>query len=152
MLFSTPFFLFVFLPLFLALYWWARPRRQVLLLGSMVFYAWAEPKFIWIIFASACLDYVLGLRIAKLPNGRMRSMLVGIGVVTNVSMLVIVKYSGFAVHNFNALIQPLGGVHFPVPTFLLPLGISFIVFEKITYLVDLKRDIARPAKKLPRLS
>jgi alginate O-acetyltransferase complex protein AlgI len=114
----------------------------------MVFYAWAEPKFIWIIFASACLDYVLGLGIAKLPNGRRRSVLVGIGVVTNVSMLVIVKYSGFAIHNFNALIQPLGGTPFSVPTFLLPLGISFIVFEKITYLVDLKRGVARPAKSL----
>jgi alginate O-acetyltransferase complex protein AlgI len=146
MLFSTPFFLFAFLPLFLALYWLGRPRRQLLLFGSMVFYAWAEPTFIWIVLASACLDYGLGLWIAKLPDGRMRGTLVGIGVVTNLSMLVIVKYSGFAVQNFNALLQPLTSVHFVVPAFVLPLGISFIVFEKITYLVDLKRGIARPAR------
>lgn len=146
MLFSTPFFLFVFLPLFFALYWLGRPRRQLLLLGSMIFYAWAEPKFIWIVFASASLDYVLGIWIAKLPNGRMRSTLVGIGVVTNVSILAIVKYGGFTIHNVNALLQPLAGVHFFVPAFTLPLGISFIVFEKITYLVDLKRGVVRPTK------
>jgi len=146
MLFSTPFFLFVFLPFFFALYWFGRPRRQILLLGSIIFYAWAEPRFIWVVFDSACLDYVLGIWIAKLSNGRMRSMLVGIGVVTNLSMLIIVKYSGFAIHNVNALIQPLADVHFFVPAFTLPLGISFIVFEKITYLVDLKRGIARPAQ------
>lgn len=146
MLFSTPFFLFVFLPLFFAIYQLARPRRQILLLGSMVFYAWAEPKFIWIVFGSACLDYVLGNWIAKLPTGRMRNTLVGIGVVTNISMLVVVKYSSFAVNNFNAVLQPLADVHFFVPAFTLPLAISFIVFEKITYLVDLSRGIARPAR------
>ena len=146
MLFSTPLFLFVFLPLFIVLYWLGRPRRQLLLLGSMVFYAWAEPKFIWVIFASAGLDYILGIWIAKLPNGWLRAWLVGIGVAANVSMLVIVKYSGFAIHNVNALLQPLFGLHWTLPAFVLPLGISFIVFEKITYLVDLKRGVASPAK------
>ena len=146
MLFSTPFFLFVFLPLFLGLYWLSRPRRQLLLLGGVIFYGWAEPKFLWIVIGSAALDYALGFWIAKSPNSRIRSTLVGIGVVTNLSMLGIVKYSGFAISNLNSFVQPLTGVHFLVPTFILPLGISFIVFEKITYLVDLKRGIAKPAR------
>jgi alginate O-acetyltransferase complex protein AlgI len=149
MLFSTPFFIFGFLPLFFALYWFLPKRRQILLGGSMVFYAWSEPIFIWVVLLSACMDYVLGKFISTLEPGHgRRKWLVGVGVAGNLAMLVYAKYTAFAVVNLNALLGHLGGPLLAVPKIALPLGVSFIVFEKITYLVDLYRHKAKPAHSL----
>ena len=146
MLFSTPFFLFVFLPLFFALYRLLPMRRAILLLGSLVFYAWAEPIFIWIVFFSAFLDYQLGRQICR-PTApdRQRRLAVAAGVLNNLGLLAVVKYGAFFCENANAMLSALGVPHLPVPNFLLPLGISFIVFEKITYVVDLLRGLVKPA-------
>jgi alginate O-acetyltransferase complex protein AlgI len=113
----------------------------------MVFYAWAEPKLIWIVFVSACLDYVLGNWIAKLPTGRMRKTLVAIGVVTNISMLVVVKYSGFAINQCQRVAPAAGRCSISLCRRSLCRSPSrSLFFEKITYLVDLSRGIARPAR------
>lgn len=142
MLFSTPFFLFGFLPVFFALYWFLPARRGLLLLGSAVFYAWSEPLFLFVVLASALADWWFGRRIAALPAGRgARKALVGCGVAGNIGLLLYVKYTAFAVANLNLLLaHPLA-----VPKIALPLGVSFIVFEKITYLVDIYRGKAAPA-------
>ena len=83
MLFPTPFFLFVFLPVFFALYWLLPARRSVLLLGSVVFYAWSEPIFIGVVFASSLLDWLLGRWMVALPpeRGGARRLLVSASVV-----------------------------------------------------------------------
>jgi alginate O-acetyltransferase complex protein AlgI len=146
MLFSTPFFLFVFLPVFFVLYWFLSARRILLLLGSIVFYGWSEPLFIFVVFGSTGLDWILGKCIFALPPGhRAGKALVAVGVVSNVGLLGYVKYAGFAAANLDAL---LGYDALRVPQIALPLGISFIVFEKITYLVDVYRRVARPAASL----
>lgn len=149
MLFSTPFFLFVFLPVFFGLYWFLPARRQMLLAGSLIFYGWSEPIFLWVAFASACLDWFLGGYIHSLPPGRgRRKWLVAAGVAGNLGMLIYAKYTAFAVQNLNAILAHAGVQAFPVPKIALPLGVSFIVFEKITYLVDLYRHAAKPAVTL----
>jgi alginate O-acetyltransferase complex protein AlgI len=149
MLFSTPFFLFVFLPVFFGLYWFLPARRQMLLLGSLIFYGWSEPVFLWVVLLSACFDWLLGKWIYSLPPGRgRRKMLVGIGVAGNLGLLVYAKYTVFAAQNLNALLAHFGAHTLTVPKIALPLGVSFIVFEKITYLVDLYRHIAKPAASL----
>lgn len=149
MLFSTPFFLFVFLPVFFGLYWFLPSRRQMLLAGSLIFYGWGEPVFLWVAFASACLDWVLGRYIYNLPPGRgRRKWLVAAGVASNLGLLIYAKYAAFAMQNLNAILASLGVSAFAVPKIALPLGVSFIVFEKITYLVDLYRHAARPAASL----
>ena len=149
MLFSTPFFLFVFLPIFFALYWFIPARRYLLLLGSIVFYGWSEPVFLFVVFDSTILDWVLGRFIARttLGVGR-RKALVACGVVSNLGLLATVKYAAFGVSNLNALLAHTPLHPLPVPAIALPLGVSFIVFEKITYLVDLYRGVARPAASL----
>lgn len=144
MLFSTPFFVFVFLPVFLVLYAVLPFRALVLLLGSLVFYAWSEPVFIWIVLASAALDYWLGLRIAAAPPEHRRPWLF-IGVSTNLALLLYTKYTGFAFQNLNLALAALGWKTLSIPWIALPLAVSFIVFEKITYLVDLHRGKAAPA-------
>ena len=144
MLFSTPFFTFAFLPVFFVLYWFIPAHRWVLLAGSLLFYGWGEPIFVFVVFASALLDWLLGKQIAK--RGPRARWWVAFGVVANLSLLVYAKYTAFAVANLNTLFTATGWKTWPVPEIALPLGVSFIVFEKITYVVDLFRKAAPPAK------
>ena len=143
MLFSTPFFLFVFLPVFMLLYWLLPARRAVLLLGSLIFYGWSEPVFVWVVIGSAFLDWRLGVKIVRAGDEAKRSLWLGVAV--NLGLLLYVKYTAFAVENLNGVLKFAGVAAFPVPRIALPLGISFIVFEKITYLVDIHRRKAAPA-------
>ena len=145
MLFSTPFFLFVFLPVFFLLYWFLPLRRGILLLGSLVFYGWSEPVFLCVVFVSALVDWILGRGIFAWPDGRGRKWLVALGVANNLSMLIYAKYTVFGVTNLNFLLTHAGLAALTVPQIALPLGVSFIVFEKITYVVDLYRRVAKPA-------
>ncbi len=146
MLFSTPFFIFAFLPVFFALYWFLPARRWVVLLGSLLFYGWGEPKFLLVVFASAVLDWGIGWRIAQ--RGPWAKGWVALGVAANLGLLVYAKYTVFAVTNLNTLFTAAGWTAWPVPDIALPLGVSFIVFEKITYVVDLYRKVVPPAKSL----
>jgi len=155
MLFSTPFFVLYFVPLFFALYWLLFSRKLgrvgiqsgvVLLLGSLFFYWWSEPVFLWVFLASAILDWLLGWRIAG--SGKDRRWMLGLGVASNIGLLVYAKYTVFAVVNLNAVLAAAKLQPLAIPTIALPLGISFIVFEKITYLVDLYRGVSVPARSL----
>lgn len=146
MLFSTPLFIFGFLPLFFALYWFVPLRAWLLLLGSLIFYGWSEPLFLWVVLASACLEWKLGNLIFK--EGRWRKWWVAAGVTSNLGLLVYAKYTVFAIENLNSLLAAGGWTALTVPKIALPLGVSFIVFEKITYLVDLYRRVAVPASSL----
>jgi alginate O-acetyltransferase complex protein AlgI len=145
MLFSTPFFLFVFLPIFFLLYWLLPGQRWILLFGSLVFYGWSEPIFLCVVLLSALIDWILGRFIFAWPEGRGRKWLVGLGVANNLGMLVYAKYTVFAISNLNLLLGQVGFSTISVPQIALPLGVSFIVFEKITYVVDLYRREAAPA-------
>ena len=144
MLFSTPFFLFAFLPIFFALYWVLPKRRWMLLVGSLSFYGWGEPIFVLVVLASALLDWLLGKRIAR--RGPRAKAWVALGVIANLGLLVYAKYTVFAVSNLNVLFTANGWKPWPVPEIVLPLGVSFIVFEKITYVVDLYRKVVLPAR------
>src|ERR1700736_2744996 len=144
MLFSTPFFIFGFLPVFFILYWCLPARRWILLVGSLFFYGWGEPIFVFVVLGSALLDWQLGKQIAK--RGPHAKWWVAFGVMATLGLLVYAKYTAFAVANVNALFTATGWKTWPVPKIALPLGVSFIVFEKITYVVDLYRKAAPPAK------
>src|SRR3954470_2167824 len=144
MLFSTPFFVFLFLPIFFGLYWFLPAHRWVLLAGSLLFYGWGEPIFLFVVLASALFDWILGKRISR--GGPTARWWVAIGVTANLALLVYAKYTVFAVANLNTLFAAGGWKAWPVPQIALPLGVSFIVFEKITYVVDLFRKAAPPAK------
>ncbi|MEI7957524.1 MAG: MBOAT family O-acyltransferase [Verrucomicrobiota bacterium] len=146
MLFSTPFFVFAFLPVFFALYWFLPFRAVVLLLGSLVFYGWSEPVFLWVFLASAILDWLLGWRIAG--TGRERRGALILGIATNLGLLVYAKYTIFAVTNLNVILSATKLHSLAIPSIALPLGVSFIVFEKITYLMDLYRRVSTPAHSL----
>jgi len=146
MLFSTPFFLFVFLPVFFLIYHLAAPKRWVLLAGSLLFYGWSEPVFLGVVVASACLDWGLGWLIAG--HQRRAKFWTALGIAGNVGILLYAKYTIFAFENLNVIFQAVAMPLLEIPKIALPLGVSFIVFEKITYLVDLYRGKAQPARSL----
>lgn len=133
MLFSSIVFLFFFLPSFLVLYYLLPWKNAILLLGSLVFYAWGEPGFVLLLMLSAVLNYSAGLAIAR-DRGRARAWLAA-GVGVNLALLAWFKYAGFLAE----AIKTATAADFPVPHITLPLGISFFTFQGISYLVDVYR-------------
>ena len=146
MAFDTPLFLFYFLPIALCLFFLcSRFSKNVpILLCSLFFYAWGEPSFILVVLASAILDWS-AMRYLK-PGTRLFKIGVWFCVLQNLSLLVAFKYSAFIV---NSLRPWSGGLlDGVIVDVALPLGISFIVFEKITYVVDIGRQVASPAPSI----
>jgi alginate O-acetyltransferase complex protein AlgI len=147
MLFSTPFFCFAFLPAFFLLYFLVPAKRVVLLAGSLLFYAWGEPVFLFVVLASSVLDWLLGWMISR-RKSRAGLVPLALGIAANLGVLVYTKYAFFALTNWNYVLDLLAQPLVSVPKVALPLGVSFIVFEKITYLVDIRRGAAKPARSL----
>lgn len=148
MLFTSPLFLFVFFPVFLLGYF-AAPRNLrniVLLFFSLLFYAWGEPRFVFGVLLSALADWLLAKFIASSTSPALRRGTVTLAILGNVGMLFYFKYFNFFIGNVNGLLHWLGASPWPFAQVLLPLAISFIVFEKITYVVDIYRGVATPAK------
>ena len=149
MLFYEPLFLFLFFPIvlvgFLAAQRRVAARSAVLLTASVFFYLWSEPLFVPVVLASCWVEYALAKRIVV---GR-RSWLV-LGVLLNAAILVYYKYAGFAVDNLDLLLVSVGLPPVHIGRVALPIGVSFIVFEKITYLVDIYRGRSHPAPSFAR--
>jgi alginate O-acetyltransferase complex protein AlgI len=150
MLFNSPLFLFGFLPCLYLIYR-ASPthwQNRILLVSSLLFYCWAEPIFVFWALGSALLDWTLGEVISRSPKANVRRAALTLGVVANVALLAYFKYANFFWANFAAVLKHFGVQSFSLLHVALPIAISFIVFEKITYLVDLYRKDGRPADDL----
>lgn len=138
MVFSGIPFLFFFLPIFLILYYIAsfRLKNYILLLFSLVFYAWGEPIYILLMLFASLVDYVNGLLMTKYgENQRIRMIFLLFSVCINLSMLGFFKYADFFILTMNQMfkceIPPLG--------LGLPIGISFFTFQTMSYSIDLYR-------------
>ena len=142
MLFTSPTFLLVFLPAFLAAYLLIglRPLRNGLLLASsLFFYAWGEGRFVLVLLLSVLANYLVGLWLGRARGTRMEPLPFWIGVAVNLLPLIALKYAGFLATNLNFV---LGAVHLHtvgVPTWRLPAGISFFTFMALSYLIALHR-------------
>lgn len=137
MLFSSITFLYYFLPPAVGLYF-AVPRKfknVVLLLASLVFYGWGEPKYVMLMGISIILGYGLGLLVEKYRAERIGKILCLISVGVSLSFLLCFKYADFFVGNFNAVT----GLGIPLLRLTLPIGISFYTFQMISYTVDVYR-------------
>jgi alginate O-acetyltransferase complex protein AlgI len=149
MVFASPVFLFFFLPLTLAAYY-ALPQRcrsAVLLVASVVFYAWGEARYLPLVLGSVAFNWWMGLRIARATGDRPRRRWLTAAVAGNLVTLAVFKYANFAVANVDALAPVLGLPPLAWWTIPLPLGISFFTFHAISYVVDVyKRSAsAQPA-------
>ncbi|MBM3578981.1 MAG: MBOAT family protein [Alphaproteobacteria bacterium] len=150
MLFYEPLFLFLFGPAVYLIYLFfgeVRLRRAIILFAaSVIFYAWSEPVFIFLVFASVALDLYAARMIVASSEQKQRKLWLALGVVANLAILVYYKYTGFLALNLDALLKALTLPGINIPQIALPIGVSFIVFEKITYLVDVYRGVTAPAR------
>ena len=142
MVFSSPVFLFAYLPLTLAVYYLMplRWRNLALFLLSLVFYGWDKPIYIPVMLFSVTVSYLCGFPIGNYRDRdrhRARVWLV-VSLVLNLSVLVFFKYTNFIIENLR-LIPPLAGVLHPLEWLELPIGISFYTFQIMSYSIDLYR-------------
>ncbi|MDT4328976.1 MBOAT family O-acyltransferase [Methylomonas sp. MED-D] len=135
MLFSSPIFLCYFLPIVVLLYFILPCKKWVLLLASLIFYAWGEPVIVGVLFFVILFNYCFGCLIGGKRFPRSQYTLLLIGVVVNLAVLVVFKYLGFFVEALNQF----ANLSIPVPEITLPLGVSFFTFQAISYLVDIQR-------------
>jgi alginate O-acetyltransferase complex protein AlgI len=142
MIFSSPVFLFLFLPLVLTLVLIAhglKVRNVLLLLFSLIFYAWGEPIFIFLTLGSTLMNYFLGLWVERSQNPPRRKIAVALAIVLNIGILAFFKYANFAVENVNAVLAALHYQPVRPPGILLPIGISFFTFHALSYVIDVYR-------------
>lgn len=138
MVFSDSVFLFIFLPLTLAVYY-AVPfafKNTVLFLTGLLFYAWGEPVYVLIMLLSTAIDYCAGRLMDRFDsNKNIRKATLLVSVVMNLSLLGIFKYGSFFIGSVNGIF----GSAIPDPGLPLPIGISFFTFQSMSYTIDLYR-------------
>ncbi len=151
MVFASPLFLFLFLPLVQAAYLISprSARNVVLLVASLLFYAWGEGAMIALVLASILLNWTFGLAIAAAADARSRRLWLGLAVGVNLLTLALFKYAGFVTSNLDALLRSFGYAGIAVVALPLPLGISFYTFHAISYVVDVAKRNARAERRLP---
>lgn len=149
MVFSSITFIFYFLPLFLFFYYIVdkKNKNAVILIGSIIFYSWGAPKFIFVILGTTLIDFHLVKVMDAIRSRLLRRALLCISLSINLGLLFYFKYSNFFIENLNDLFH-LAGVHeIKWIELALPIGISFYTFETITYVVDVYRRVHEPLKK-----
>ncbi len=146
MLFSSITFLFVFLPVTLAVYYLAAPqmRNLVMLAASLFFYAWGEPVYIILMMLSILMNYFCGLDIdgkREYPRSARRSLI--FAVTANLLVLAFFKYYGLIMETLNAVLP----VEIPYRVLSLPIGISFYTFQALSYVIDVYKGKVRAQNK-----
>lgn len=150
MVFSSPIFLFFFLPALIALHFCTPKQFKniLLLLASLLFYAWGEGFYLALMLCSIVINFVFGRLIDKHENAR--AFLIA-GVSINLGILISYKYSNFIVDNVNAGFNLLGLPSFDLAPVHLPLGISFFTFQAVSYLIDIYRKEIASQQSLIKL-
>ena len=166
MVFSSPLFMFLFLPVFLIGYHLvflpgqltSDPRRRLffhrvangfILLSSLAFYFWGETWLTLVMLGSTTIDYLAGLMLGRSANPRVRRLCLSVSILANVSILAFFKYAYFGVHNMNriaALFGAEGWSEVGALAITLPLGVSFYTFQSMSYTIDVYRGNVRPTR------
>lgn len=138
MVFSSFTFLLIFLPLTLAGYYIINPklRNIFLLIMSVIFYAWGEPKFVFVMLGSVLVNWGFGLAADKLrENKKAARIVIALMVIFNVAIFFVYKYLNFTIRNINSVF----GAEIPLTDLVLPIGISFYTFQAMSYVIDVYR-------------
>lgn len=133
--FTDLFFIFLFAPVCIISYFISNNimyRNVLLLVFSLIFYAWGKPVFVLLILFGALVNYALGLAISTRREKTSGKVILALALIFDIGLLALFKYTGFFIENINAV----AGCSIPVPDIPLPLGISFFTFEVISYLLD----------------
>lgn len=147
MVFSSIPFVFFFFPIVLAAYFISKEkyRNYILLIASLLFYAYGEPKFVVIMIASIIINYAAAILIDKKRESRAvaKAVLV-VSLIVNIGILYIFKYLDFSINIFNSIFK----TELPLQNIALPIGISFFTFQAISYVIDVYRGTV-PVQKNP---
>ena len=140
MLFSSLIFLIVFLPIVLFGYYvlfrrWRPAQNVFLLCASLVFYAWGEPKFVFVMIGSILFNWLMGLLTDRFRDRKTAKLWVALDAAGNLGLLFVFKYLTFTLQNVKTLF----GASFDVPRIALPIGISFFTFQAMSYVLDVYR-------------
>lgn len=144
MLFSSMTFLFVFMPLVMAVYFLSKKeiRNYVLLIASIILYAWGEPHYLAIMIITILVNYAGAILLDKHYSSRQRLWIVSLTIVLDLSFLFYFKYFNFVVDNINGVLA----TDFQLLDIIMPIGISFYTFQAMSYLIDVyRREV--PAQK-----
>lgn len=147
MVFSSTIFLCVYLPLVLLGYYICpkKGRNLFLLIVSLVFYAWGEPKYVFLMIFSILVNYIFGRLMDKHRENKKRlKLMLVLSVVIDIGLLSVFKYTDFIITNVNAIF----GSSFDLLNIALPIGISFYTFQAMSYTIDVYRDDVRVQKNL----
>ena len=147
MVFSSTIFLCVYLPLVLLGYYICpkKGRNLFLLIVSLVFYAWGEPKYVFLMIFSILVNYIFGRLMDKHRENKKRlKLMLVLSVVIDLGLLSVFKYTDFIITNVNAIF----GANFDLLNIALPIGISFYTFQAMSYTIDVYRDDVRVQKNL----
>ena len=151
MLFSSIVFLFTFLPAVVILYYLlpVRFRNVILLLASLVFYAWGEPVYLFLMLLSILFNYFSGLDIARnLQDKRAAKRSLVFNLIINLAVLGFFKYEGFVLDTLNGILP----VHISYHALPLPIGISFYTFQILSYIIDVYRGNVKVQTNLPNFA
>jgi D-alanyl-lipoteichoic acid acyltransferase DltB (MBOAT superfamily) len=143
MLFSSPVFIYAFLPAVLFVYYvFLRKSRTLqnvfLFFASLFFYAWGEPKFVLVMLLSIVMNWLFGILVnrAKERSKTKAKLIIALTVIFNLSVLFIFKYLNFTVNNINSLL----GSGINIRQIALPIGVSFFTFQAMSYVIDVYRE------------
>ena len=144
MVFSSLVFLCIFLPAVFLLYSVIpslKLKNGLLIIASLVFYAYGEPVYVLLMIFSSVLNYLCALWVDK-ASGKMSKLALAVAVIINLGILAVFKYSGLFVSTFNSIT----GLSVPVPEIVLPIGISFFTFHALSYVIDVYRGTVEVQK------
>ena len=150
MLFSSGTFLFVFLPLFMGLYFLPiksiKYRNIIILLFSLLFYAWGEPSFVFIMIICVIMDWISGLLIYKYKDKGIDRIILFVSLFIHLALLFVFKYLSFVSGEFSKILDT------RVYSIALPIGISFFSFQMMSYLIDVYRKDTLPQENIFKLA
>lgn len=151
MVFSSNIFLFLFLPMYLLAYYistysW---KSYVIVAGSYLFYAWWRPDFLLLFLGLSVWNYYFGIKIHEVrkDNKKKAFRYLTVGVIGNLLVLGYFKYVNFGAETLISVLESIGFNTFTFENIILPLGISFYVFQAISYIVDIYRKQAEPTRR-----
>lgn len=146
MVFSSLFFLYAFFAVFILIYFCfaknIKTKNTCLIIFSLIFYAWGDPAYIWLLLFSTFINYIAGLVIDRFRDTAVSKIGIFMSVAINIGFLMIFKYSGFIVENLNSWFA----LNLAVPDIKLPIGISFYTFQAMSYTIDCYWDSVKVQK------
>ena len=147
MVFSSLTFLYIFLPLCLFFHYVTKNnlfRNLTLTIFSLVFYAWGEPMWVFLLLFSSLFDYANGLLIEKFLGTAKAKIILTLSIIGNLGILIAFKYGGFIYDNIDFFID----LPFARPTNTLPIGISFYTFQTVSYTLDVYRGEVKAQRNI----